>query len=62
MSYSKYKNNHTDLVIVVVKAQATDKSTWVMSRLQVDKTVTGGQFVCVTNILSIFSGRTLYVI
>lgn len=49
MAYSKYKNNHTDLVIVVVKAQATDKSTWVMSRLQVDKTVTGGQFVCVTN-------------
>lgn len=49
MAYSEYKNNHIDLVIVV-KVQATDKSTWVVSRLQVDRTVTGGLFLCMRRI------------
>lgn len=38
ISYSKYKNNHTDLVIVIMKAQATDIYTWVVSKQQVDTT------------------------
>lgn len=34
-SFSEYKNNHPDLIMVVMKAQATDKSTTVLSRLEV---------------------------